>query len=457
MTRVCLVAFKDLRLNTRVLRQAGTLAEAGIEVSIVAPTAPDFGACLPSGVEFTRADAAHPLQALTRLLQALRREPAPDGGAGDAARAGELYAAAPVHPLLLPLRWFARPFGEPLLTRGFARAVRRACAGRRFDCIQAHDSRSLHAAWRLARDSECPMVFDAVEAPDSRSGWQPRGPEKLVRRIQSGTEASIVKRCRLIMTIGPALGEWLRRRYGTARPLVIRNCQPFQTSCGVSPLREELGIGADSCVVLYLNSIVPRQGLEHLIEALAELPGAHLVVLGPCPDPAYRRSLERRAGTAAVRDRIHFAPLQRPGDVVAYASGADVGVVVLEDSSVNTYLCLPNRVFQYVMARLPMVVPAFPDLQALVEEHGIGVVFEHTAPPAVAGAIAQALAMAYNGDAGERLEAAARTLCWEEEGKRYLQGIREVLAGPATRDRRADAAAERVNDTFESKSGRKAS
>ena len=68
-------------------------------------------------------------------------------------------------------------------------------------------------------------------------------------------------------------------------------------------------------------------------------------------------------------------PLDR---LLEHTADADVGVSLLQDTCENHRLALPNKVFEYVAAGVPVVVSDLPELTGLVEEHGIG----WTTPPA---------------------------------------------------------------------------
>ena len=65
---------------------------------------------------------------------------------------------------------------------------------------------------------------------------------------------------------------------------------------------------------------------------------------------------------------------------------------LLEDDCENHRLALPNKVFEYIAAGVPVVVSDLPELRRLVEEHGVGWTADARRPAALAEALATALA-----------------------------------------------------------------
>lgn len=126
------------------------------------------------------------------------------------------------------------------------------------------------------------------------------------------------------------------------------------------------------------------------MRAMKELAGVHLLFLG-ADDARYSQHLGRVAATVGVGDRVHLSCSVPVPDVLAYARQANVGVSLLEDTCENHRLALPNKVFEYVAAGLPVVVSRLPELERLVNEHRIGWTADPSDPGAVGSVLAEAL------------------------------------------------------------------
>jgi glycosyltransferase involved in cell wall biosynthesis len=100
---------------------------------------------------------------------------------------------------------------------------------------------------------------------------------------------------------------------------------------------------------------------------------------------------------------------------------------LLEDSCENHRLALPNKLFEYVAAGLPVVVADLPEAARLVRELRIGWCADPSDPESVAAALRTALAQQDDEGLRERLRRAASELTWERE-KHRLMAVYEGLA-----------------------------
>ena len=92
-----------------------------------------------------------------------------------------------------------------------------------------------------------------------------------------------------------------------------------------------------------------------------------LVVMGSGEDE-YVEHLRALAGGAGAADRMIIRPPVRPSEVVAASAGADVGVVLNRNVSLNNFLSLPNKIYEYIAAGLPVVTSNSPEMTQLVNE-----------------------------------------------------------------------------------------
>src|SRR4051794_20244524 len=284
------------------------------------------------------------------------------------------------------------------------------------DVVHAHDAAMLLPGLLGARLTRAKLVYDSHElatgVPYRDGRWA-----AFVRSI----ERVAVPRADGVITVTDGISERLQALYGLReRPAVVRNVSELSLPReGRGALRRALGL-TDEPLVLHQGAPAPDRGGEQLVDAMTEGPGAHLVFLGSSPFSGYEDGLRARVEAAGVRERVHFlasVPLDR---LLAYTADADVGVSLLQDTCENHRLALPNKVFEYVVAGVPVLASDLPELRRLVEAHGIG----WTAPPGDPLAVAERLRAALDerGDPGraERLRRAAAALSWEREQHRLL-------------------------------------
>jgi len=257
--------------------------------------------------------------------------------------------------------------------------------------LHAHDTNALVPVALAAKRLGIPYVYDAHDLwlgrPRRERGrlyfW-------LSQHYYGLVERRLVPRAAATLTVSPPIVGHLRRRYR----LPVVHLVPNYPEAGPPPERRELrdlpaGDAIDPArpVVLYLGGLMAGRGLEQLVDAIGRTADAQLVLLGAGVEKG--ALLERAAANgASVRALEPVAPEL----VEAYASSADVGVSPIVPSCLNYRYSLPNKLFQYMAAGIPVVASDFRQVREVVEGSGCGVVVDTTRPEAIAWAIVRILA-----------------------------------------------------------------
>lgn len=189
-------------------------------------------------------------------------------------------------------------------------------------------------------------------------------------------------------------------------------------------LRAELGLPADTPLVLTMSRLVYKKGLTYLIEAwpqvLAQHPRAALVIAGYGD---LRAELERRAAELGVAASVRFPGQLERAQAARYISAADVYAVPSIRDQGGNIDGLPNALLEGMAAARPIVasrVAGIPD----VIDHGVhGLLTPERDPPALAAAVCRLLA---EPALATRLGAAARRrvteeLTWDIAAERFEQ------------------------------------
>jgi len=258
--------------------------------------------------------------------------------------------------------------------------------------LHAHDTNALAPVASAAARLGIPYVYDAHDLwlgrPRRERGrvyfW-------LSQRYYGLIERLLVPRAAAVLTVSPPIVGHLRRRY----KLPVVNLVPNYPEADTARLeRRELrdlsggeAIDPDLPIVLYLGGLMRGRGIEGLVEAMADVPGAQLVSLG---EGVLLEPL--RAAAAANGARVTFLP-PVPSDLVnAYAASATVGVSPYVPEGLNNRYSLPNKLFHYLAAGIPVVASDFRQVRDVVEGSGSGVVVDTTRPQAIARGIRRVLA-----------------------------------------------------------------
>lgn len=153
--------------------------------------------------------------------------------------------------------------------------------------------------------------------------------------------------------------------------------QPYlDVTAPTGQLRATLGIGADEPLVGVAARLAPIKDHGLLLDAMAELPGVHLAVLG---HGERRAALEAKVSALGIRGRVHFTGWCH--DMAGVL--ADLDIAVLTSRNEGT----PMSLIEASAAGLPIVATRVGGVADVVIQDRTGLLV----PPGDAGAVAAAL------------------------------------------------------------------
>jgi glycosyltransferase involved in cell wall biosynthesis len=294
--------------------------------------------------------------------------------------------------------------------------------------VHQHDVHELNAtaSWvshRRRAGDRVALVYDAREYVIG----QPNPPARQVVAYASMEREFIHVADRVIVVSAP-IADQLTRDYRLANPPdVVLNATWAATdphSSRVPPLRQVAGLGGDVPLLVYIGGLAPARGVHTVVRALRTLPGVHLAVVSRA-ESSYTRLLRRIADDGAVSDRLHILPFVEPDQVVSYLTGCDIGLSPLLHAP-NHDWALTNKFFEYLQAGLAIVTSDTPVQADLVRLHRLGTVFRAGDVTDCATAIRLALRDLAALKAGASPELLTR-FNWSEEARVLLDVYRGLL------------------------------
>ena len=184
--------------------------------------------------------------------------------------------------------------------------------------------------------------------------------------------------------------------------------------------REELGIPDAMPIVLVLGQLAADRGLEPLCQAMGEVPGAALVLVG---DGTHARAIRELRASLPWADRIYIHGSVHPSDIPAWTASADVVAMPIQGTTPNHRLTTPTRLFDALGAGVPVVASDLPGMAEIVRETGCGELCDPESPSSIAAGIRAVLEApperreAYRRSA---LAAAAGPFAWDRQAEVLL-------------------------------------
>jgi glycosyltransferase involved in cell wall biosynthesis len=240
-------------------------------------------------------------------------------------------------------------------------------------------------------------------------------------------ERLVIGRADAVITVCDSIADELAKRYHIIRPHVVRNVPEYQPVWQPVDLHKRLNIADDVPLVIYQGAVTANRGLEQLIDAMVLLDRIAFIVLGDGPLLGFIRRLVYQRD---LDNRVHLLGRVPLADLPSYTAGADIGVSLIQNACLSYYYCLPNKLFEYLHAGLPVVVSNFPEMGRVVRQFNVGELANPADPAEIAAAIRRILDdPACYGRRGLNARTAAAHFTWALEARQLLQVYRQLDKG----------------------------
>jgi len=233
----------------------------------------------------------------------------------------------------------------------------------RVDIIHANDLDTLLASFLAARIKRIPLVYDSheyfTEVPELID--RPR-----TRKIWLLLEQWIFPRLRYVYTVNESIANIYSQKYGvkvrTIRNLPVSKPKPL-------PKSDSQSDQPSTFILLYQGALNIGRGIELMIKSMQYLPGCELWIIGKGDVEQELRQLSRRQ---PYPQRIVFQGFVPPDKLYTLTAQASVGLSLEEDRGENYRLASPNKIYDYIQARIPVIVSDLPEMRKIIEKFHVG-------------------------------------------------------------------------------------
>jgi len=252
-----------------------------------------------------------------------------------------------------------------------------------FDILHCNDLNTLPIGYIVKKfyNKEVKIVYDAHEYETEMNGL--KGVQKTIVKI---LERSLIKYADKVITVSDAIANEYVKLYNIEKPALVLNAPPYKKVEKKDIFRENLDISKERTIFLYQGGLSSGRGIEILLETFKTMDhNAVIVFMG-------YGVLEKEIQEASKENpNVYFHPAVTPDVLLDYTSSADFGISTIEDSCLSYRYCLPNKMFEYLMAGIPVIVSNLPEMRKLIEEYSVGVVAKENTPQGLRDAITEAV------------------------------------------------------------------
>lgn len=267
------------------------------------------------------------------------------------------------------IKLFSRPWGKHsivLFIKYFEFFLRVILQYRKFSIFHCNDISALPiGVFAKFLNADVKVVYDAHEYETETHGLN-----GLRKKVVKFLEKKMIKYVDHVICVSDSIAEEYVRLYGIRKPSLVLNTPFYSTVDKKNLFRGVFGIPQTHTIFLYQGGLSKGRGIELLLNAFSGLQDKSnvLICMGYGP-------LERVVQEAAnVNENIYYHPAVNQDKLLDYSSSADYGIVFTEDTCLNHRYCLPNKVFEYLMAEIPVIASNLYELERLVNKYQVGLV-----------------------------------------------------------------------------------
>ena len=150
---------------------------------------------------------------------------------------------------------------------------------------------------------------------------------------------------------------------------VIRNIAPNFVYLD-NKSRKDLGLPQDKFIIIIQGSgINKRRGAEEAVDAMNYIENALLLIIG---SGDVLDELKLKVEKQQLTEKVLFLPKMPYTEMMQYTMNADLGLAIDHTDSLNHKLALPNKLFDYIQAEIPVLATEIVEIEKIIEKYKIG-------------------------------------------------------------------------------------
>ena len=279
----------------------------------------------------------------------------------------------------------------------------------RCNCLLSNDLDTLLPNFWISKLKRIPLIYDSheyfTEVPELVN-------RRLVQHVWKKIEEYILPQLPEMITVNQSIADLFHNKYGI-KVHIIRNI-PMRKMLPEPASREEVCLDPEKHIlVLQGSGINIHRGSEELVDAMAYLDDCQLVIIG---GGDVLPILKERVAANHWDDRVKFFPRMPYQKMMAITQLAELGFTLDKDTNLNYRFSLPNKLFDYIQAGVPIVSSHLTEIERIITHYDIGTFIENHNPKTIADTIKNALNDEKKlAEWKNNLIFAAQELCWENE------------------------------------------
>ena len=249
--------------------------------------------------------------------------------------------------------------------------------GRKVDLIYANDLDTLAPCYFVSKVKNTRLIYDThelfTEVPELTS--RPK-----IQNIWLKIESSIFPRLKHVITVNDSIAKIYRQKYNVALS-TVRNVPEYDKENISRNTRKELNIREEDFILIIQGSGLNKdRGIEEAVSAMEHCSDCVLLLVG---DGDVIPKAKKMVAEKKMESKVRFIPRRPYKELMRITRLADLGLLLDKNTSLNQGLALPNKLFDYIHAGIPILSANLTEISKIIEQYEVGIFLSEIQPKTI--------------------------------------------------------------------------
>ena len=288
------------------------------------------------------------------------------------------------------------------------------------DLFYANDLDTLAPMFLLSKLKKKPLIYDShelfCEVPELKDS-------RIKKAIWQKLEAYIIPKLKICITVNDSIAKIYEARYNVPF-YIIRNISDFDQTF-IPQSRAQLSMPEDKKIILLQGAgINVDRGAEELIDAMEFVQNAVLYIIGS--GDVWENLKQKVSFNKSIQNKVVLINKLPKSELINYTFNADIGLSIDKNTNLNYLYSLPNKIFDYIQAEIPILASRLPEIENIVLHYKIGDFIENHDPKTIANKLNEMLYSQQLSSYKKYLAIAKKEITWKSEKEKLLTIIKNI-------------------------------
>ena len=288
------------------------------------------------------------------------------------------------------------------------------------DLFYANDLDTLAPMFLLSKLKKKPLIYDShelfCEVPELKSS-------RIKKSIWQKLEGYIIPKLKTCITVNDSIAKIYEAKYNVPF-YIIRNISDFDQTF-IPKSRVQLSLPEDKKIILLQGAgINVDRGAEELIDAMEFVQNAVLYIIGS--GDVWENLKQKVLFNKSIQNKVVLINKLPKSELINYTFNADIGLSIDKNTNLNYLYSLPNKIFDYIQAEIPILASRLPEIENIILQYKIGDFIDDHNPKTIANKLNEMLYSQQLSSYKKYLAIAKKEITWKSEKEKLLTIIKNI-------------------------------